>query len=582
MSSQIGPAPAALRRAAGWTAAARDGLLAVRPLYVLSTLLAVQWAALAALAVTIRHNGWVYYMGGDQLWHYTGAWLLAHRAIAPAFVGVGWTTLLAPVARFAGPDLVSALPAIILFNAIVLVPLALVCVYGIAERIGGRLFGYWAAVLWIALPYAAIPYALAGYHQKYTELTLPQVLGLGAMSDFPSVVALLVGAYLCLRAVDGGHWLWPAGGGFAVAYALAVKPSNAVFLVAPAVLFLGFRRRAAVPFVAGLVPPLAVLGLWKVRGFGHVPAFARSAPGQRVALGAGDFVKPLQKYTKNDSWTQLHNNLLQLREHLWSDRVLEFLAIAGIVALLIRSRRAGLFVGAWFVTFLLLKGTYVNARVDDGGFWRLLLPAFPAFVLLVAAVPLLLPGVRLRPVAPRPLRIPRRALVGGLAGILTLLVLFPLALIAAAKPVRRPNVSALQVNSTLVPVSAGIDLRATQRPGGVLLTWRADRPSPGKVFYRVFRTQGAGGAVCVVVVGAADECRAQTGDTVCRLVPRAPDSCLLSAAATPVGTARRGAWLDRPGRGTWTYRIGLSANWLNDPQFGDAYVFSRATTITVP
>jgi len=55
-----------------WTAMTRR-LLAVRPLYVVAGLVALQWVLVAALAVTVRHNGWIYYMGGDQLWHYTGA-----------------------------------------------------------------------------------------------------------------------------------------------------------------------------------------------------------------------------------------------------------------------------------------------------------------------------------------------------------------------------------------------------------------------------------------------------------------------------------------------------------------------------
>jgi hypothetical protein len=32
----------------------------------------------------------------------------------------------------------------------------------------------------------------------------------------------------------------------------------------------------------------------------------------------------------------------------------------------------------------------------------------------------------------------------------------------------------------------------------------------------------------------------------------------------------------------WTYRIGISANWLDDPHFGDVYVFSRPVTVSVP
>src|SRR5205823_10845261 len=202
-----------------------------------------------------------------------------------------------------------ALPAIILFNALVLLPLGVLCMYGIGERIGGRLFGYWTALLWIVIPFVGIRYALQGYHQKWTEITLPQLLGLGAMSDFPSMIALVVGAYLCLRALDDRRWFWSVGAGFAVGYALAVKPSNAVFLVAPALLFLVYRVRALLPFGIGLAPCLAALGFWKIKGQGGLPwQTTTPAPQHRVAIGI------VHRYLGVNNWTQLHNNLIQLRE----------------------------------------------------------------------------------------------------------------------------------------------------------------------------------------------------------------------------------------------------------------------------
>ena len=78
MTSQTAAAPArldvALDRVRHWWRVASE----VRPIYVLGPLLGVQWIAVLALALTVRHNGWLYYAGGDQLWHYTGADLLAH------------------------------------------------------------------------------------------------------------------------------------------------------------------------------------------------------------------------------------------------------------------------------------------------------------------------------------------------------------------------------------------------------------------------------------------------------------------------------------------------------------------------
>jgi hypothetical protein len=141
-------------------------VLALEPRLVLGVLLGVQGLAVLALALTVRHNGWLYYAGGDQLWHYSGSYLIAHGHLPPTYVGYGWSLLLLPIVPFAGPNLVSALPAIVLLNTLVLLPIALLCVYGIATRIAGRLFGYFAAALWIGLPYFGILFVEPGYHQK--------------------------------------------------------------------------------------------------------------------------------------------------------------------------------------------------------------------------------------------------------------------------------------------------------------------------------------------------------------------------------------------------------------------------------
>ena len=71
---------------------------------------------------------------------------------------------------------------------LVLGPIALLCVYGIASRIGGRLLGYWASLLWVVAPFAAIPLFVGRYHERWIEQFLPQALGLTAMADFPSMV----------------------------------------------------------------------------------------------------------------------------------------------------------------------------------------------------------------------------------------------------------------------------------------------------------------------------------------------------------------------------------------------------------
>ncbi len=50
----------------------------------------------SASALTVRHNGWIYYQGGDQVWYYTTSWLLAHGQVPLTAVGYGWSVLLLP------------------------------------------------------------------------------------------------------------------------------------------------------------------------------------------------------------------------------------------------------------------------------------------------------------------------------------------------------------------------------------------------------------------------------------------------------------------------------------------------------
>ena len=398
MSAPAASAPAPLVAAGEKLRRARELVLSVRTAYALGVLIAIQWLAVLAFALTVRHNGWLFYSGGDQLWHYTDAYVLAHRLQPPSFVGYGWSMLLLPITYFTGPNLVSALPVIVLFNTLVLLPVALLCIYGIATRIGGQLFGYWAAALWIALPYFGILFVEPGYHQKYTELTIPHIVGLTAMSDFPSMVGLLVSAYFCLRALESGSRLTMVAAGFAAGYAIAVKPSSAIFLFGPALLLLLTRWRTVFPFLLGLAPALATLALWKYRGLGHLGATQEEPV--RLASGVGDLLRRIHNPDAN-SWSHFHENLIAIREHFWVARVLEWLPLAGALALFARARRAFWLIVPWFAAFLAIKGSYVDARMDDASFFRILLPAFPAFVLLMAAIPLLFPGARPKP-APAP------------------------------------------------------------------------------------------------------------------------------------------------------------------------------------
>jgi hypothetical protein len=529
----------------------------VRPAYVLLPLLGIQWLAVLALALTVRHNGWLYYAGGDQIWHYTGAYLLAHGHLPPAYVGYGWSILLLPVAAIAGPNLVSALPAMVLFNTLVLLPVALVCMYGIGARIAGRIFGYFAALLWVLLPYLGIVFVEVGYHQKYTELTLPQLLGLTSVPDFPSMVALIVSAYLCLRALDSRRWQIGALAGLAAGYAIAIKPSNALFLFAPGLLLIVERWRSLLAFAAGLAPSLLALAVWKYRGLGELAA----APGPqlRIAVGPGSLTRRIFS-PKENSWEHLHQVLLGFREHFWIARVIEWTPVAGIVGLLARSRRGVLLVGTWFVAYLLVKGTYLPASIDDASFFRILMPAFPAYVLLAASVSLLIPGARARPAPVRTEQTGRRLTIAVVAAFAVFAAL-PLGVLAAVPRLHDQGALAVRAPDTPIPVSGTVSV--SNANGGVRLAWHGLKPSTARAFYHVLRARrGKPDVVCAGRLNGSS------------------DSCVLVAQS--IATTRATTFTDRPGAGRWTYRVGVAANWVDDPKLGDIYVVTKPTTVTVP
>jgi hypothetical protein len=538
---------------------ATELVLSVRPAYLLGGLITVQWLAVLALALTVRHNGWLYYAGGDQLWHYSGAYLLAHGHLPPSFVGYGWSILLLPLAAIAGPNLVSALPGIVLLNTLVLLPIALLCVYGIAARIAGRLFGYFTVALWIAMPFLAILFVEPGYHQKWTELTLPQLVGLTSVPDFPAMVALLVSAYFSLRATETAGWPAAAAAGLAAGYSIAIKPSNTIFLVAPALLLLAQRRRALPVFAAGLAPALLTLALWKYRGLGELAAM----PGEpiRLASGAGDLLHRIHSPQLN-SWAHLRDVLDSLREHFWVARLIEWLPVAGCIALLARSRRGFLLVATWFVAFLLAKGTYIPASVEDASIFRIMMPAFPAYVVLAAAIVLLVPRARAHP-AREQFDLDGRKVRIALVASVAVFALFPLAVIAATPRLHDGGANAVRAGDNLVPVSAAINPRASAVNGRVQLAWNQRPAKTASVFYRIMRANGSNaGLSCANTPG--------TSSDDCRLFMDAP------------GAATTTSFIDQPGPGTWTYRIGVSANWLNDTGLGDVYVVSPPVVVTVP
>jgi hypothetical protein len=301
---------------------------------------------------------------------------------------------------------------------------------------------------------------------------------------------------------------------------------------------------------------LALL-LWKYRGLGELAATPHEPV--RLTMGVGGLLDRIHDPELNN-FDHLRAVLAGLREHFWIARVIEWIPIAGALALLLRSRRAFLLIATWFAAYFVVKGSYVLASLDDASFFRLLMPAFPAFVLLAASVVLLAPGVRPRPAPPASIA-PRRLTVA-LAVAAAVLLVLPLGVIVAAPPLHDQGRHALKWNQNLIPVSPTVALRATADSGTIRLSWQA-RPTKGaKVFYRVLRS-GEG-----------------MSDFACGgRLNNAADSCTLYT--NQVETTSDTHFDDHPGPGAWTYRIAVAANWLNDPRLGDDYVVSRPVKVTV-
>ena len=392
-----------------------------------------------ALFFSINHNGWLTYQGGDQIWLVTSGWLLGHGTIGYGLTSHGWPLLLAPLTWITGSSSVDLLPLTTILQVCVLGPIATLAVYDIGARLAGRLAGLWCAAAFVAAPFAAIPYFIQRYHDSWVDQFLPQAVGLTQQADFPSVVAVLLAAALTVRALQAGAQREALLAGTFAGVALALKPSNALFLGGPLLAFLLARRFGHILlFAVALAPALVALTIWKSRGLGEIPLFAQGEV--RLAAGLGDPVATSVTswfdrtvHLNFDTWKQ---NMSNLREFTWSARVVQFLPLAGAIAVARRSvPAAGLFL-AWLLGYVVVKGAASVATIESGSYWRLVMPALPAFALLTAAIPLLVPtlvdraGARLAPLPGR--RPGRRATVV----VVTALAAVPLAVLLASDPLR--------------------------------------------------------------------------------------------------------------------------------------------------
>ncbi len=308
-------------------------------------------------------------------------------------------------------------------------------------------------------------------------------------------------------------------------------------------------------FGAAVVPSVLVIALWKERGLGQLPVLSLEETRLAAHAGVVALSVDLDKYIELD-WDHFRTQMDQLREYFWSARLAQWAPFAGLLAV-IRVRRGAIaaLLGGWLGAFLLVKGFSTRATIDSHSFWRLLLPAWPAYLLLFASIPLLVPtfarrlGDRLR--TPPSLPVAWRWIA--VAAVLTVVV--PATAIAASSPTKGPELAVFQDdagNFILTPVDEDVEVDGRARPTTVArCSWTSGGPvARRRLLPRLPHRRALDDVECENTDGATSE------------------YCFLSSGARSRPRARRRSSTPRLRQAGATYRIGVATNWLDDPAAG--------------
>jgi hypothetical protein len=536
-------------------AAAVAWLERARPAPLLAVLVLAQFGVVAWLALGTPHNGWVWYSGGDATEYWTDQWAIAHGLIPQAVVGWGVPIIFGWVPLVAGPSLLNGLPVAVLFNIVVLVPLAVVLIWALADRLYGRLYAWAAASFWVAGPLLAIWAFSSSFRPSFEQnLLAPHWAGLTDMADLPSLVAVLATAWATVRAVQNGRFGSAVGAGVLGGIILGLKPANGFFLPALVVLLVATRRpRIALGWAAGVVPALVTLAIWKGRGLGALPILSSYAPtheasGPALALSTNRYV--------GLNWHHLSVEWHELGKVFWDLRFLQFLLVAGILGALRRNVASGLFLGLWFAAYAVVKGMSAQADISTTSYFRLTLPGLAVLALLIPAIGFLWPGMG-------PQRIvlqaeswsirPRSA--AALAAIVATLV--PLAVVLLEHPATTFRFGRLLPAHTDAPISRALTPTITTDGATVRVSWQpTSRPGGTKIAYAVFRTTGGDG---------------------CSLPPAGSRQCLITSPV--LASTTQTTFIDKPGHGRFWYRIAAVADYRDSPGSTDLMLLGPAVSV---
>ena len=251
-----------------------------------------------------------------------------------------------------------------------LLALQMVLVYAIVDLVAGRGAALFAGLVLVLGPVVlARRYFISGggtppidYRTVYRHDVLPTVFGVTARSALLAGCLLLASALLMVVRTRLPVWTTAALGGAAAVAAVLVYPRAWVALAAPLAAALAARQAKAI--AATLVT--GALGLAALALFRHVP---------HVAFG----------------WHQSGRTLDNVREFTWSRRILEYLPLAGLVALARRSGPAAAFFAVELLAVVILP---LSRPLGLTEYLLAIVPGTAVYWLLTACIPFLVPRPR--------------------------------------------------------------------------------------------------------------------------------------------------------------------------------------------
>ena len=303
----------------------------------------LQWLSTLVAALRADHVGWRFDQSAAAFASIQGAFDLVDGDLPRQGPGILWPIVLSPFASVADA-IDGVLAGAVLLNVLVLAPLALVAAYRIAARSVGAARRRDRRALDRGAMAPARAYARE-VRPVVRDRVLPLLLGLTADPAFPAAVALVCSAALIASSLDRRSLAGAALAGLVAGAGVAIEPHSLLFLGGAAGAYIAARRvPEAGLFALALAPAVLAVALWQAR--------AVDGP-DPLAFGPVD-------------WGQFTTNMAGLREFFWSQRLLQWLPLAGTIAVARRSIPLALLLGGWMISFGVVLGSQAEAGLAGG------------------------------------------------------------------------------------------------------------------------------------------------------------------------------------------------------------------------